>query len=188
VNFIVDDIGAVVNAMRPIDESYGSDMLTYMGSVHPNTDLSLAPFYMYGHRLEIANRLTLKDKDSVFKYQKYPLIALRLPVMEDVSDGVWHFTLNIAILTFTQKNYNSEQRYQNVFKPVLYPLYKRFLSEIRNSGLFMWPQDQEYPEHEKVDRLYWGTEYSEGHEKNIFNDPIDAIEIMGLKLNQVVKC
>lgn len=188
MNFIVDDIGTVVEAMRPVDVSYGQDMVDYMSTNHPSSDTELMPFYLYGHRLEIANRLKEKEKDLVFKYQKYPLVALRLPVIEDVSDGVWHFTLNIAILTFTQKNYNSEQRYENVFKPVLYPLYERFLGEIKNSGLFMWPDDQEYPEHQKVDRLFWGTEYSEGNEKHIFNDPIDAIEIMGLKLNRRVKC
>jgi hypothetical protein len=174
--------------MRPVDVSYGQDMLDYMDDVHPGSDTDLMPFYMYGHRLEIANRLTEKTKDPVFKYQKYPLIALRLPVTEFVSDGMWRFTLNIAILTFTDKKYTSDQRYEHVFRPVLYPLYQRFLEEIRNSGLFVWPQDQEFPEHTKIDRLYWGTQYSEGNEKNIFNDPIDAIEIIDLKLNQVVKC
>jgi hypothetical protein len=77
---------------------------------------SLEPFYLFGHRREISNRLLMKDKDRVFKFQKYPLFALRLPIEETVTfDYVHEVNLNIAILAFTDKNYKAQDRYEEVF-------------------------------------------------------------------------
>lgn len=176
MNYLVDSIGAVVAAMRaqtvkPWESPVGTE----------------TPYYMYGHRVEIAKRLTERGKDKILKYKKYPLIALRMDFPELVEDGVWKYTLNIAILMATEKGYNAEERYTNVFRPVLYPLYESFLLQLRNSGLFMWPAEQQYPEHTKYDRPYWGTAELEGNTENIFNDPLDAIELVDLKLNQRIK-
>ncbi len=136
-------------------------------------------YYMYGHRQEIANRLTMKDKDSVYKYQKYPLVALRLPVTEKTNDDIHEFELNIAILAFTDKSYIADKRYEMVFKPVLYPLYREFLDALAvHPGMMLTG----IPEHDKVDRLFWGVSENEGNSKYLFNDPLDAIELINLKL------
>lgn len=167
MNYIVDDIGKVVEAMRGVGET---------------------PYYMYGNRREIAGRLLQKDKDKVLQYKKYPLIALRLDIPEEKKDGMIHYTLNLAILTMTDKNYTAEERYQQVLKPILYPLYKSFLQHLEKSGLFMWEGELDEPEHTKIDRLFWGT-YNQikGDSESIFADPIDAIEIIDLKINQRIK-
>lgn len=172
-NFIVDDIGSVVAAMRPF------------GTVNP----TLTPYYMYGHRLEIAARLSEKDKDSVYKYQKYPLVALRLDTPEVEHDGVIDYNLNIVIVEFTKKNYNAEERYVNVIKPILYPLYNLFIKKLIESGLFMWGPGLKTPPHTKIDRPYWGTAGPEGNIKSIFNDELDGIELMNLKISREInKC
>lgn len=168
MNYIVDDIGIVVAAMRPF------------GSVNP----SLTPYYMYGHRLEIAARLSEKDKDQVYKYQKYPLVALRLDTAEQHHDGVIDYNLNIVIVQFTQKQYNAEERYANVIKPILYPLYYSFMQKLTESGLFQWGSGLKEPVHTKIDRPYWGTAGPEGNVKNIFNDPLDGIELINLKVSR----
>lgn len=189
MNYIVDDIGQAVANMRPIDSNYPHGLTDYLSSVNTKEEnQQLMPFYMYGHRLEIANRLLEQDKDKVYKYRKYPLIALRLDIDEHKADGVIAYNLNLAILTYTDKNWNAEQRYTNIFKPILYPLYDRFMAELRNSGLFMWDGEQSFPEHHKIDRPFWGIAQSEGNTKYIFNDPLDAIEITDLKLKQNIKC
>jgi len=185
--YIVDDIGSVVSRMRPIDSSYGTDMTDYISSIGQNANLPLMPYYIYGHRLEIANRLKEKDQDKVFKYQKYPLIALRMDIQEVVTKGIIDVTLNLAILSFTERKYNAEERYENVFKPILYPLYNRFMDELFKSGLFFWQNDSKTPDHTKIDRPYWGTEGNEGNVKHIFNDPLDAIEILNLKISKNFK-
>lgn len=198
---VVDDIAEVVAKMRPIDLSYGKPMIEYMysignpGSTFDKTfdytfqdkNMVLMPFFMAGHRMEISKRLTDKDKDKVFKYQKYPLIALRMDIQESVAKGIWSYSLNIAILNYADRKLNAEERMEKVFKPVLYPIYERFMEELRNSTKFFWSGNQDYPEHTVILRPFWGTENQEGNVKNIFNDPLDGIEIVNLKLNQRVK-
>ena len=185
--YIVDDIGAVVARMRGLNSaSYGADMATYLASKNMTAaNQLLAPFYMYGHRLEIANELKKMDNDKVYKYQKYPLVALRLDIAEPYSDGIVELDLNIALLCFTDKGWNAEERMTNVFKPVLYPMYYRFMDELFKSGLFFW--EGKVPPHTKIDRPFWGVESSEGNTKYIFSDPLDAIEILNLKIKKNFK-
>jgi len=197
---VVNDIGTVIERMRPINISYGEPMVEYMASIanpavvfdetfdytFSNANMLLMPFYMYGHPVEIAKRLTDKDKNRQSN-QKYPLIALRMDIVETVSKGIWSYSLNILIANYNDKKWNAEERMSNIFEPVLYPIYERFMQELQRSGLFFWTGNLDYPEHTKVDRPFWGTEGTQGNVKNIFNDPIDAIEIIGLKVNQRVK-
>lgn len=194
---VVDDIGTVISRMRPINISYGEGMVEYMARISnpavvfdetfdytfQNANMLLMPFYMFGHPVEIAKRLVDKDKNRQ-SAQKYPLIALRMDIQETVSKGIWSYSLNLLIANYNDKKWNAEERMENIFKPVLYPIYERFMQELQNSGLFFWPGNLDYPEHTKVDRPFWGTESQQGNVKNIFNDPIDAIEIIGLKVNQ----
>lgn len=186
--FITDLIEQVIERMRPIDISYGQPMLDYLDQYGRPEDLALMPFYMYGHRLEISNRLLEKDKDRVYKYQKYPLIALRMDIPEPYIGGMYNYRLNIAILTLTEKEYNAEQRMTNVIKPVLAPLYDRFVKELWHVGLFTWTGDQRIPPHTPIIRPYWGTAQAEGNVKHIFNDPLDAIELINLEIKSTKKC
>jgi hypothetical protein len=173
MNVIVDDIKKVVELIR----------LDY--TEEGNT----APFYMYGHRLEIARNLTSRPNGKVFTYQKYPLIALRLDIPEEHEDGFIKYKLNIGIFAFTDKNYTAEQRYEKVFKPVLYPLYDLFIKALYDSGLFSWSlTDLERPRHTKIDRPFWGVSAVEQNTANIFSDPLDAIELLNLEINSKKRC
>jgi hypothetical protein len=67
-------------------------------------------------------------------------------------------------------------------------MYESFLTELNDSGLFEWPGFQIRPTHVKIDRPFWGTEGKEGNTAYIFDDPLDAIEILDLKINQTIKC
>ncbi len=177
--YLVDDIGIIVERIKvkmsafdqSFDQSFGSQL----------------PMYQYGHRMEIVRKLNEMEKDKVLKFQKFPLICLRLDTSEDVVGDVTKFNLNLAIVHKSKKEYDSAQRYSEVFKPVLYPMYKLFLQELKDSGLFFWPGDQGRPPHTKIDRLYWGTPDPEGNVKNLFSDTVDAIEIVNLKINQRIK-
>jgi hypothetical protein len=189
LNYIVDDIGKVVAAIRETWITADNTVISADNSVL-TADGSKAPYYMYGHKLEVANRLLLKNK----VFQKYPLFFLVMDFPERKANGIISVTLNIGIIHFTKKEYNAEQRMANVFKPILYPLYNRFLEELRNTGLFMWEGNQDEPEHTKIDRMFWGTGGEQNqtgqkkNEKNIFNDPLDIVELVDLKLNQTIKC
>lgn len=171
MRYVVDDIETVVNALKEV--------------IAPATLESTPPYYMYGHRAVISKALSSKDKDAQKKFQKYPLIALRLDVPEDVADGV-EYTLNIVIAGKSKLEYTTPQRYANVIKPILVPLYEAFLLELRNSGLFMWSGTKN-PPHTKIDRPFWGIEETEQNGAYIFNDCLDAIELVNLKINSTNK-
>ena len=175
--YIVDDIGAVVQAMRTGQyDTYHDDNFSKAGS----------PFYMYGHRQEISNRLSDMDQRPQQKKQKYPLIALNLDIVETVRGDMTDFKLNILIATNTSINLNAQERMTQTFKPILYPLYAQFLNAFANAALFQWDDqlDQLWPPHTKVDRPFWGTAGTEGNLKNIFNDPIDAIELINFQFTR----
>jgi hypothetical protein len=177
VNYLVDDIGAVVTSVRNQSQKLW---------LSDPSAVSTTPYYMYGHRLEINNRLVQKSKGD-FKYQLYPLIALRMDFEEDIDNGLIKYNLNLAILNRTEKNYNAEERYTNVFKPILYPLYEAFMDKLKKAGIFQWDGNYTLPPHTKIDRPYYGTSSEEQNVKNIFSDTLDAIEIIGLKLSQRIK-
>lgn len=187
MNYIVDDIGTVVAKMRT-DSVLISALTAGLPALDMNGYNVEQPFYMYGHRVEIASRLAEKDQQSALKYKKYPLVALRMDTTEQLDRGVIDFSLNIALIMQTDRNWNAEERYTNVFKPVLYPMYASFMKQLRNAGLFMWESGKDLPKHTKIDRPYWGIEGKEGNTANIFSDPLDAIEIVDLKLTQNYKC
>lgn len=187
MNYIVDYIGTVVTKMQT-DAKLIAALTAAIPSLDDNGYMAGMPFYLYGHRVEIGNRLKEKDLQAAYKYKKYPLVALRLDTAEKNDRGVIDYTLNIALIMQTDENWNAEERYANVFKPVLYPMYESFLKQLKNVGLFMWDSGQDRPKHTKIDRPFWGIEGKEGNEGNIFDDPLDAIEIINLEITQNYKC
>lgn len=182
-NFIVDQIGDVT-AMLNLSPWSSEFSLPFTGG---------APEYMYGHRTEIASRLRemTKSEDEV---KKYPLVALNMDIPELVKGNTIQYSLNIGLIALTDKGYTSPERMANVFKPFLYPFYYQFMRALKLSGLFFWPAGQKFPEHTKIDRLFWGTGYTgnsagsgPGSLKELLDDPVDAIEIVNLKLNSLFK-
>ena len=97
------------------------------------------PFYMFGHPLEIINTLSKKDNHDVQKYNKYPLIALFQDFTETVGEDQTirsSAELNLVIVMNTSQDYTAEDRYDNTFRTVLYPLYDLLIKHIQESGWF----------------------------------------------------
>jgi len=146
-----------------------------------------APFFDFGDRIEINSRL-VNMKSEPYRYWKYPLIMLRLPYGDrQLNSGLHQFNLNVLIVMYTDKSYNSRQRYNNVIVPVLEPLFESFLKHVRLSGLF---SVSGAIEHTRVDRLFWGSsdrpqDRMQGNIASVFSDPLDAIELIDLKLNVI---
>jgi hypothetical protein len=163
VRVVEDDIGLVVAEMRAMS---GTD----------------TPYYLPGYREEIASKLLARNNDKRFTFQRYPVIALNTEFGERKLNGVVPLHLNIGIIMFTDRNYDTIQRLENIFKPILLPLYEKFFEALSNSPFFSWSGDLEMPDHTMIKRYYWSS--TEGRKfENIFNDPIDAIEIRNLSIN-----
>ena len=140
---------------------------------------SLEPYYLYGHPVEITHRLALKDGHQTEKFQKYPLVFLLTDFEESHGESLiqeYVVSPTILIIHKTDKNYIAPERYENVFKPVLYPYYESLKFYIHKSpGLITI--DGDLVQHTKTDRLYWGAGGTYGNEGLIFNNHLDAIEI-----------
>lgn len=171
MNYVVDNIGKVVTAIR----------------VWNNTADEGAPYYMYGHKVEINNELQSKNHKSAHQNRKYPLIMLNMDVAEMVESGVVKYTLNIAIVAMTKENYTAQQRFEKVIKPVLAPLYDQLIEGLQLSPDFFWPGNQSIPPHTRVIRPYWGKTALNKNDELTFDDPLDAIELINLKINSNVK-
>lgn len=183
----------IPNVEIPLNPFIGDDIETVVASMRTVTDGP--PFWMYGHRTEIASRLRDLGKYKTTQEKRYPLIALRVDIPGEVLGSVKQYSsLNIAIITMTDRQYNAEDRMELVFKRTLYPLYYQFMRGLKTCGLFMWPKGQKFPDHVPIERFFWGTGYTgntpgaePGSTKELFDDPVDAIEIVNLKLNTTFK-
>lgn len=150
-------------------------------------DVDGPPYYIYGRRVEIAGRLVAMDKLVDKQGKKYPVVALILDTDEPVVNSLVTWDLTIVIATLTDKTWYTDRRYIEKIKPVLVPLYEKFLVELKQSGLFVWPGNQKYPPHTRTVRPYWGTSTENKNERLILDDPLDAIEITNLKINSTNK-
>ncbi len=170
-----------------------SDIVDRMRADDSNPCTGDAPYYMYGHPLDVIGQLQAKDSNDVYKFRKYPVVILFQDFDEDYGES--HSIksevtgLNVIIATSTSPDYISEQRYTNNFKPILQPLYELFVEHLIASRQFLEIGEGLVP-HVKTDRLYWGRSGLYGNEANIFNDYIDAIEIsdLHLKLSKFKYC
>lgn len=175
-NYIVDIIGEIVAEVRA---EYDPSNL-------------LAPYYDYGHYLDIANKLTAKDENDVFKFQKYPLIMLALDQTETHGQDdrfIYSFSPKIFIFAETQEYYTSQDRMLNVFKPILYPIYHLLVQKIKESEYFFFDNQLLLP-HTKIDRMIWGNSAFDGNTATIFNDYLDGIEIEidNIRVNKQFTC
>jgi len=139
----------------------------------------LAPYYLHGHPKAILKTLSQRDKSDQWKYRKYPLIALFQDIGETKGQNpMIEMTVSprIIIADKTKREYDSDDRYDNEFKPILYPLYELLKDSMYHVGNF----NVGYPDmiqDEKHDRLFWGSEGLGGNEQLLFNDYLDVIDI-----------
>jgi hypothetical protein len=144
-----------------------------------------SPYYFYGQPVDINRQMIERDKGST-KGKVYPAIALRLPSNEEVKGGLVDYDINIGIFAQTKLEYDATDRYANVIKPILYPLYELFLDRLNRSG-FIWSGDLGFPPHTKRDMLHHGVEATQGNTAYIFDQPLDAIEVINLRINNNIK-
>ena len=141
-----------------------------------------SPYFEHGHFLEIANKLMEKDSATeLYKYTKYPLIALIQDFPETREDGqITEARLNILIINCTEQSYDAAQRYTSNFKPILYELYDSLLQAFTHSRRFGGTF-----RHTKYDRLAWGTQLPYYNERAILDDFVDAVELQDLTVQLI---
>lgn len=144
----------------------------------------LAPYYDYGHYMELAARLSRKNTDQVKKFRKFPLILLVTDLKKSYKSHDFDYMISppvILIINKTDKNYTSQERTDNNFKPILLPLYESFIEKMIDSKLISTPNDIFL--NDRIDHYGWGNETVYGNTGLIFNRYLDAIEINPTELN-----
>lgn len=138
-----------------------------------DTWTALGPYFMHGHGVEIANRLLALDGTTgLLKYQKYPLIALIQDFEEQFTgQGIYCklSPITLVVMNITNPDYYASDRYDNNFKPIIYPLANDLIKGIDQSGFFS------NISYRAIDRLFWG---SQKRGANVVNDFIDARELI----------
>lgn len=159
-----------------------------MSSVVDSIDLSDITgidnvFYDFGNYIEITNKLSKENKRNL----KYPLFALILDVKENSDNNKIVYKscdFKMIIAYNTEKNYTSQERKENIFKPILHKLYKKLIDTIilNENGDFVISDN--FVNNNKTDLYFMG---SQSPNQNQFNDYVDAIEIefRGLRLRKV---
>ena len=141
--------------------------------------------FAFGTWDEIIETLQQRGASRTLRFQKYPLVALihNFPEERGSNSGFYgDVNLLLVIAHHTKKEAKSAQRYQEVFVPVLLPIYHELLRQMAHSpGIVQTHEDQ--IQHTKIDRLDWGrTNLWTATEGKQLNDYVDAIEVRNLRL------
>lgn len=137
-------------------------------------------FFEHGHPIEIVETLKQKDSNLKFMFKKYPLICLFQDFPEEIkNDYTVTSDIHLILCNSTKPDYKASERYENNFKPFLYPMYNELIHQFNRHGNIIGY----HPQYTKIDRLFWGKERIYGNEANIFEDYLDAIEIVKFRIN-----
>jgi hypothetical protein len=173
---VVDYIGGVVaQASEKVKPIIGSDV-----------------FYQFGHIREIADTLQSYSNTAEFRRQKYPAVFLLQDFLERKgtrTDIETEVTLQLLIVAASTQKARSADRYRDVFKPILYPIYEALIKTLNSDPVLDTPYSG--VPHEKVDRPLVSGALSEpttGANKNLFNDFLDAVEVRKLNLKILKNC
>lgn len=168
--YIVDEMAAVVERVLQFDSVKRCNVF-YLN-------------YMYGHPVEIMQRLQEMTNSGYDQMNKFPLVALftDVPISKGISQNQYgSANCQMIIATMTEQTLRAPDRLETSFKPILYPIYYALLESIRRHPAFDFSYTQEI-RHTHIDRFFWGKEGLYGGTGNVFNDYIDAIELRDLTI------
>jgi len=166
----------IANLLRVITERTSIAVLPKLQAFDERIELVA---YQHGHPAEIAETLMQMDQDPESRYKRLPLVSLFQDVEEVHNDKIgvaYRVRPTVAIVVGTRIEAKADQRIEETFNPVLYPIYNEFIRQISNSAFFMLKGGQVV--HKKTDRYYWGSKYvARNGAANQQNDILDGIEI-----------
>lgn len=140
--------------------------------------------YLFGDWSQIAKGMDILSKHRITEKEKYPLLALFTPIIEEKTDYRYYCTasLSMMIATRTLSDYTNEQRLDISYKKLLYPVYEALLKEIKNEKRFDFGSMQ-LVKHTYSDNMRYGSRGVYGADgKKPFADLFDGIDISDLEI------
>lgn len=175
----------IVQIFEEIVERVSDRVMPIINANDPNN----IPFrtkihYQHGHQSEIIATLKAMDETRQNQKEKFPLIWLEQDFREqkglgNATNGTWR-PLRIQIFATTQANIKAARRYEDVFVPVLIPIYDALIDEIAKDGTFSVFKGS--MAHDYIEHPFYGKEGLYGNTENKLNRPLDCIEIRNLIL------
>jgi hypothetical protein len=134
---------------------------------------------------ELIETLFQADKSGEERFKKYPLIHLVQDISIDRGGEIGFYgtaNLTIVFIHQTKQTFKTDERDENVFKPVLWPIYYEFMEQLKRSAWILnpWQNTGEF-RHRVIKRAFWGNRQLKASE-NILNDYVDAIEVQNLQI------
>lgn len=94
-----------------------------------------APYFMHEKQAKAGSVLTEKTGQDTYMYQKYPLVLLVHPYVQehDSVDYAYSVDCSIILITSTESSDWSDDRYDKNIMPILRPIQERLIEAICNS-------------------------------------------------------
>lgn len=169
---------SLIDQFKDITGKISDKLIDGLKTVDP---LITGVHFDYGHYTDIQERLIAKGKTN--KSERYPMIWLiedyRTRHLQEGLTGI--SDLKIMILHLSKNTVTREWREENVFKPILYPIYYEFLKQIKLNGNFL-VYDETKIQHDEIKRPHWGDPKLYKNESYLFTDVLDGIEITNMQL------
>jgi hypothetical protein len=140
--------------------------------------------YQFGHLKELIATMQQYERAPSFKAKKYPLVALFLDFPENMGKSGGYpgaCNLQMLIAMSTDPKMKTFERYENNFKPILYPIYYELIRQLDASNDFV-VQSAKKVDNGVEDHPYYGKGGLADTAGNVFADCIDAILINTLNL------
>jgi len=148
--------------------------------------------YEHGRSIQILQALQRLNDGITTKNTKYPLFAVFQPFWEKFSQQGYYCSVTfpkISIATLTQSTDPTPKRYDQTFRPILYPIWSEFVRQLTLHPNIVIPGDPGAIEQMKADVP--GVDPTSDQVKGTsMNDYVDAIAIANLQLGfkQVNNC
>lgn len=148
-------------------------------TVSEGEDLGLTEInYIYGHGEEVAQIMADMANDTTQRLRQFPLIWLEEDIEIVHVDGFDVARIKrLAIVWASEKPFESQERENHSFVPVLRPIWNEFIRQIGKHPRF-WIYDDRELRKGKECKL-WGTD---DNAKAVFSDYVDAIEMRNIEL------
>lgn len=172
----------IVDIIRDVVSMCNTKLIAQLQQIDP---LIRQINYEYGHYNDISSRILEYAKNRV---NVYPLVCLfedfAISHRKEGLDGISN--LKIIILYKSRDTVTRQWREDNIFRPILYPIYQEFLQQLKLSGKFNI-YDVTKIKHKQINRPHWGDPALYKNGGYLFNEILDGIELSDLELETFLK-
>jgi len=148
-------------------------------------EASLDVHFMHGSSVHIKETLDQLTQSSASIEEKYPLIALFTPIVEDRTSEDYYSQarLSVMIATGSLREWDNDQREEHSFRGILRPVYELFLEELMKDHRVIKTYKGKRLPHEYSENYSYGRYGATDANGEELSDPIDAINIKSLAIS-----